>query len=181
MRTVSRHGYQFVFPDVTEQAGRGRPRPPLGGARRRRSAAAPADEPDPYEDPLSRLLVTEPVAAGEEGEAERREAAEALHALGTEEALRRLDQRPGHASARALLRDTRWDVPGAGLVPLLGAPGGPGRRAHPRAHAAARAPCAWPGAAGRARPRAARWPGWSGARSAASPWCWPRAPAPTPA
>jgi hypothetical protein len=68
--------------------------------------------------------VTEPVAAGEEGEEERREAAEALHALGTEEALRRLDQRPGHASARALLRDARWDVPGAGPVPLLGAPAG---------------------------------------------------------
>ena len=96
-----------------------------------------------YEAALARLLVTEPVAAGEEGEAERREAAEALHALGTEEALRRLDQRPGHASARALLRDTRWDVPGAGLVPLLGAPGGPVRGPDPRAHAAA--PCPAPG------------------------------------
>jgi len=55
---------------------------------------------------------------------ERREAAEALHALGTAEALRRLDRRPGHEAARALLRDARWDVPGAGPVPLLGAPAG---------------------------------------------------------
>ena len=118
VRTVSRHGYQFVFPDVAEGPDDGPLEAPVATAP---SAAAPAD---PYEAALSRLLVTEPVAAGEEGEAERREAAEALHALGTEEALRRLDQRPGHASARALLRDTRWDVAGAGLVPLLGAPAG---------------------------------------------------------
>ena len=119
VRTVSRHGYQFVFPDVTEGPDDGpleAPAPP--------AVPSVATESDPYETALARLLVTEPVAAGEEGEAERREAAEALHALGTEEALRRLDHRPGHASARALLRDARWDVPGAGLVPLLGAPGG---------------------------------------------------------
>lgn len=118
VRTVSRHGYQFVYSDVAEGPDDGpleAPEPAL---------AAAAAEADPFEAALARLLVTEPVAAGEEGEAERREAAEALHALGTEEALRRLDERPGHASARALLRDTRWDVPGAGLVPLLGAPAG---------------------------------------------------------
>jgi DNA-binding winged helix-turn-helix (wHTH) protein len=118
LRTVSRHGYQFVFPEVIEGSDDGpidAPAPTLPG---------PPPEPDPYEAALSRLLVTEPVAAGEEGDAERREAAEALHALGTGEALRRLDQRPGHASARALLRDARWDVPGAGPVPLLGAPAG---------------------------------------------------------
>jgi DNA-binding winged helix-turn-helix (wHTH) protein len=57
-------------------------------------------------------------------EEERREAAEALHSLGTAEALRRLDRRPGHEAARALLRDARWDVPGAGPVPLIGAQGG---------------------------------------------------------
>jgi DNA-binding winged helix-turn-helix (wHTH) protein len=118
VRTVSRHGYQFVFPDVSEGPDDG----PLESPALPVPSAAP--QPDPYEAALARLLVTEPVAAGEEGEAERREAAEALHALGTEEALRRLDQRPGHASARALLRDTRWDVRGAGLVPLLGAPAG---------------------------------------------------------
>ncbi len=53
---------------------------------------------------------------------ERREAAEQLHALGTGEALRRLDSEPGHAEARAILRDARWDVPGAGDVTLLDSP-----------------------------------------------------------
>ncbi|HET8648199.1 MAG TPA: hypothetical protein VFO85_22070, partial [Vicinamibacteria bacterium] len=50
---------------------------------------------------------------------------ETLHALGTAEALRRLDRRPGHERGRALLRDARWDVPGAGQVPLAGQPGWP--------------------------------------------------------
>ena len=119
IRTVSRHGYQFVFAEVSEEADDGRLDAPA-------SAAAPptAAELDPFESALARLLVTEPVAASEDGEAERREAAEALHALGTEETLRRLDARPGHEAARALLRDARWDVPGAGPVPLLGQPGG---------------------------------------------------------
>ena len=39
--------------------------------------------------------------------------ADSTLALGTEEALRRLDRRPGHARARALLRETRWDVAGS--------------------------------------------------------------------
>ena len=59
----------------------------------------------------------------EDAEVRRREAAETLHRLGTAEALGRLDRRRGHAVARAYLRDTRWDVPGAGPVPLLGHPG----------------------------------------------------------
>jgi hypothetical protein len=55
-------------------------------------------------------------------EEDQREAAELLHALGTAEALRRLGTRPHHAYARALLRDTRWDVAQAGAVPILGEP-----------------------------------------------------------
>lgn len=118
VRTVSRHGYQFVFADVVEEPDAG----PLEAAP---TVSPPsAGEPDPYEAALARLLVAEPVAASEDGDAQRREAAEALHALGTAEALRRLGQRPGHEFARALLRDARWDVPGAGPVPLLGQPGG---------------------------------------------------------
>jgi hypothetical protein len=54
----------------------------------------------------------------------RRDAAEALHQSSTAEALHRIDARPGHERARAYLRETRWDIPGAGAVPLLGAPGG---------------------------------------------------------
>ena len=81
---------------------------------------------DPFEPLLDRLLAgpsgvaQSPAGNGLE---DRREAAELLHGLGTAEALRRLGSRPRHAYARALLRDTRWDVPGAGPVPILGEPG----------------------------------------------------------
>lgn len=118
IRTVSRHGYQFVHPETFEEPDDGTPglEPALEPAPPR-----PSSWSDPFEELLSRLL------PGPEGhvrdEEERRESAEQLHALGTAEALRRLDRRPGHAQARALLRDTRWDVPAAGQVPLLGQPG----------------------------------------------------------
>jgi hypothetical protein len=62
------------------------------------------------------------VAADAAEEEDQREAAELLHGLGTAEALRRLDMRPGHALGRALLRDTRWDAARAGDVPLMGQP-----------------------------------------------------------
>jgi DNA-binding winged helix-turn-helix (wHTH) protein len=116
IRTVSRHGYRFVFDGVVEEADEDRGAlltPPA-------PAAPPAPRPasgDPFEDALEKLLRHEDAD-------DSREAAEALHALGTAEALRRLDRRPGHEAARALLRDARWDVPGAGPVPLIGAPGG---------------------------------------------------------
>jgi DNA-binding winged helix-turn-helix (wHTH) protein len=116
IRTVSRHGYQFVFPDVIEEqdedAAAVAATPPV---------ASPALDPAPmaFEPLLERL--SRPSSSANEDE-DRREAAELLHALGTSEALRRLGTRPGHASARALLRDARWDSPGAGPVPILGAP-----------------------------------------------------------
>jgi DNA-binding winged helix-turn-helix (wHTH) protein len=113
IRTVSRHGYQFAFDGVLQEADEDPPAtvraPPV--------AAPPPSAGDPIEHALARLL-------GEDDPEGRREAAEALHALGTAEALRRLDRRPGHEAARALLRDARWDVPGAGPVPFVGAPGG---------------------------------------------------------
>jgi len=115
IRTVSRHGYQFAFADVCEEADDG----PLAVEAhdvRERVGARP-EETDAFESALARLL------SGPDGET-RREAAETLHLLGTEEAIRRLDRRAGHAAARALLRDARWDVPGAGPVPLLAAAGG---------------------------------------------------------
>jgi DNA-binding winged helix-turn-helix (wHTH) protein len=112
IRTVSRHGYQFVYGAVTEEEDS----PALPGA-----AVEPAppsvDRNGAYEEALAELL-------GPGTLEERRGAAETLHGLGTSEALERLGTRPGHAGARALLRDARWDVPGAGKVPLLGAPGG---------------------------------------------------------
>ena len=114
IRTVSRHGYRFAFDGVVEEPeDDGPPTVSLG------VSAPPAAPPagDPFEHALERLL-------GDPDPEVRREAAEALHVLGTAETLRRLDRRPGHEAARALLRDARWDVPGAGPVPLLGQPGG---------------------------------------------------------
>jgi DNA-binding winged helix-turn-helix (wHTH) protein len=115
IRTVSRHGYRFVFADVLEEEDDG-----TAIATRTVAGTIPGDVPvDPYEPLLERL------AAGAHGQAadeDRREAAELLHALGTTEALKRLGTRPGHAAARALLRDARWDSPEAGDVPVLGAP-----------------------------------------------------------
>jgi DNA-binding winged helix-turn-helix (wHTH) protein len=116
IRTVSRHGYRFVFPDVTEEEDDGewlvtdRIAPP---------AEEPAAEPDPFEPLLERITRPAGTPADEE---DGREAAELLHALGTTEALRRLGTRAGHARARALLRDTRWDAAGAQPVPVRGAP-----------------------------------------------------------
>jgi DNA-binding winged helix-turn-helix (wHTH) protein len=117
IRTVSRHGYQFVFPDVAEVDDNGIDLPPAPAAEETAHAAqAPADAFEPL---LARL--TQPASGAADVE-DQREAAELLHALGTDEALRRLGTRPGHARARALLRDTRWDAPGPHPVPLVGAP-----------------------------------------------------------
>jgi DNA-binding winged helix-turn-helix (wHTH) protein len=119
VRTVPRHGYRFVFSDVVEEDDEGewqegepasavRTLPPEGVAA------------DPFE-PLLQRLTSTAVNPGEEED--QREAAELLHALGTYEALRRLGTRPNHAFARAMLRDTRWDIAEAGAVPILGEPG----------------------------------------------------------
>jgi DNA-binding winged helix-turn-helix (wHTH) protein len=117
IRTVSRHGYRFVFPNVIQEED-DEAWPP--------GMSAPTPEPivaeppvDPYESLLERITH---VPRNESEEEDRREAAELLHALGTAEALRRLGNRPGHATARALLRDARWESPQAQDVPVLGSP-----------------------------------------------------------
>jgi DNA-binding winged helix-turn-helix (wHTH) protein len=117
VRTVSRHGYRFVFPDVIEEDDeRGLPvaeaMPPVDAATVRPVA-------DPYEPLLERVTRVARSASEEE---DQREAAELLHALGTSVALQRLGTRPHHTIARALLRDTRWEVAEAGPVPILGQP-----------------------------------------------------------
>ena len=118
VRTVSRHGYQFVWADVVEEDDNGGPAAERCGANS--APAAPIDVvPEPFEPLLQRVTS---VAAGTNGEEEQREAAELLHALGTSDALRRLGTRPRHAYARALLRDTRWEAAEAGPVPILGEP-----------------------------------------------------------
>jgi DNA-binding winged helix-turn-helix (wHTH) protein len=129
IRTVSRHGYQFVHPGVVREADRdgggtaapaasSDPNPAATGSSEGPAGGAAADPFAPLLDRLLRLGRWQ--GASDE---ERRDAAEQLHALGTSEALARLDALPGHAEARAILRDARWDVPGAGEVPLSGGPG----------------------------------------------------------
>jgi DNA-binding winged helix-turn-helix (wHTH) protein len=125
IRTVSRHGYQFVALDVTEDKDDG----PLDAVVPQTAAAVetmpavPAQGEVPIDriDELLAKLLREGVFQNVSDE-ERREAAEELHVLGTERAIERLDERPGHAEARAILRDARWDVPGAGDVKLIGTP-----------------------------------------------------------
>jgi DNA-binding winged helix-turn-helix (wHTH) protein len=118
IRTVSRHGYRFVHPGVVVETGDTEAADAMGPI-----APAPSASPalpDSRDAAIEKLLSPDPSLTDDE----RREVAEMLHALGTREALERLDRLPGHEAARALLRDTRWDVPGAGPVPLLGQPGG---------------------------------------------------------
>jgi DNA-binding winged helix-turn-helix (wHTH) protein len=120
LRTVSRHGYQFVFRGVTEESDEGDW--PVAAARQAvEPVSTTADAvPDPFE-PLLRRITHAAVGAADLED--QREAAELLHSLGTAEALQRLGTRPRHGYARALLRDTRWDVSRAGGVPILGQPG----------------------------------------------------------
>jgi DNA-binding winged helix-turn-helix (wHTH) protein len=113
IRTISRHGYSFVFADVEEGdeeacADRASPRHRDQG----REEPGPAGDVDTL---MDRLFAADDPAVTLE---DRRDAAEQLHALGTDAALARLMARPGHADALALMRDSRWDVPGAGPVPL---------------------------------------------------------------
>lgn len=117
IRTVSRHGYQFVFePVLTEDDDA----PPERDRDAARTAVASPGGDQQFAALMARLLGSDPY--GDLSEDERREAAEQLHVLGTRAALERLDARRGHARARALLRDARWDVPSSGEVPLLAAP-----------------------------------------------------------
>ncbi|HXY41050.1 MAG TPA: winged helix-turn-helix domain-containing protein, partial [Vicinamibacteria bacterium] len=116
IRTVARHGYQFIAAGVSEDDDDG----PLPAAGTDGAAADPAQAPGSatsFETAVERLL-----APGQLETEDRREAAEQLHALGTAQALVAVEGRPGRAVARALLRETRWDVAGAGPVPILAGP-----------------------------------------------------------
>ncbi len=118
IRTVSRHGYRFVFGELEEE-DEGAAWPAGESSPGSGDDAGGGVASDPFE-PLLQRLVRAPGRAGEEED--RREAAELLHGLGTREALERLGTRPGHVFARAVLRDSRWDAPGAGDVPILRGP-----------------------------------------------------------
>lgn len=117
IRTVSRHGYQFVCPATEEEDAAAARLAALAPGDRLRSATTAGD--DPFAAPLARLL------APDSTDATRQEAAAELHLLGTAEALRRIDGQPGHARGWAYLRDSRWEVAEAGPVPLAAAPAGP--------------------------------------------------------
>ena len=123
IRTVQRHGYRFVYDDVVEEPDAGPPAPVQATtAEPVRVATAQPDANASFDQALETLLDDESDDA-EAADVRRRQAAETLHQLGTAEALDRLNRREGHAVARAYLRETRWDVPGAGPVPLFGHPG----------------------------------------------------------
>ena len=118
IRTVSRHGYSFVFKDVVEES-EDLPVPAIAPTP---SAPLPAPEAKADEiDGLIERLLSDADSATDE---DRRDAAEQLHMLGTATAIKRLSARPPSARGLALLRDTRWQVEGSGQVPLLGQPGG---------------------------------------------------------
>jgi DNA-binding winged helix-turn-helix (wHTH) protein len=113
IRTVSRHGYQFVGADVREEPDDGPM--PGDGPGEPHTRRPPADARDAL---LGRLLRQPPFGAATDEE--RRDAAEELHLLGTADVVDRLNGLAGQAEARAILRDARWAVPGAGDVPILG-------------------------------------------------------------
>ena len=97
IRTVPRHGYQFVWSALEEQADDG---PPAGPPPLRRRVprwnprASLRPEVDSLVDELLRLA-----AAGPASRDDARDVAERLHALGTAEAFARLATRPHHARA----------------------------------------------------------------------------------
>jgi DNA-binding winged helix-turn-helix (wHTH) protein len=113
IRTMSRHGYRFILDGVVEDDD-DQFWPWAAG-----SAPEPSATPSAIEPLLARLTIVPATALEEE---EQREAAERLHALGVSETLAHLGTRPGHAYARALLRDVRWDVPQHEPVPVFDGP-----------------------------------------------------------
>ena len=111
IRTVSRHGYQFVALDVVEEADEPAPA----------SRPVAATEAPPIEAATSDTVAAEVerlIASAATEDVEAREVAARLHAMGTEAAVAAVRARPGHARALAYLRDARWDDPRAGRVPL---------------------------------------------------------------
>jgi DNA-binding winged helix-turn-helix (wHTH) protein len=110
IRTVSRHGYQFVWAGVVEE---------LEGGPVTEAALPPSPATAESIDTLVDRLTA---AAGAGQSTDARDVAERLHALGTADAMARIVARPRHAAAVALMREARWNVPGSGRVPLLSDP-----------------------------------------------------------
>ncbi len=112
IRTVSRHGYQFVGTGVAEASDDDPLAVPVENGEDAR--ADPTDQA--LDDLIDRFAAAaQQVGAGEEAG----DLAERLHLLGTEAALARVKARPDHARLMAFLREARWNVPRAGHVPLF--------------------------------------------------------------
>jgi DNA-binding winged helix-turn-helix (wHTH) protein len=126
IRTVSRHGYSFVFTDVHEDEDDAAQPAVIGGGENSVGQPLPGAPQPSSEDQLAGLARR--LLAGTNADAppleDRRDLAQQLHVLGTRRAVEYLVGQPAHAEALALMRDTRWDVPGAGPVPLLTQPEG---------------------------------------------------------
>jgi DNA-binding winged helix-turn-helix (wHTH) protein len=114
IRTVARHGYQFVWAEVFEEADDGLVRHGAGPSAVAQAVPAPSEEIDSL---VERFIAA--AAAGVAGEEEARDLAERLHQFGTAQAMAHITSKSGHAAAVALMRDARWNVPNAGDVPLV--------------------------------------------------------------
>jgi len=101
IRTVSRHGYRFVFADVIEEV--------IDELR--------SDNGDALAHALGILRSAEPPSTEDE-ETALRDAAETVLRSSPGEDLSRFND-----VARALLRDARWDLPDVDRAPLVGPPG----------------------------------------------------------
>ena len=124
IRTVSRHGYQFVWAEVTEEDDdHGLAGAPRRGASRRLPAPAARLKPPSRPTRSSRCCSASPACPPARRtkriNARRRNC---CTRSARPKPSRAWPSRPGHARARALLRDARWDIAGAGDVPILGAP-----------------------------------------------------------
>jgi DNA-binding winged helix-turn-helix (wHTH) protein len=113
IRTISRHGYRFVFEKVVIEADTPE------------TAVAAAPPPASSGETLFESLIVR-LLADETPDDDRRDAAEGLLQYDVARVLSRLDGEHGHQRARAFLREARWTVPGGPDVPLLGEPGSVG-------------------------------------------------------
>jgi DNA-binding winged helix-turn-helix (wHTH) protein len=113
IRTVARHGYQFVWADVLEEADE----PGVRQEETPRVQPVPPQPPDTIDSLVERF-----VSVAASGDDEAGDLAERLHLFGTDAAMARITSKPGHAPAVALMREARWNVPGAGGVPLVSDP-----------------------------------------------------------
>ena len=130
IRTVSRHGYQFVFAEVREETDEGpgavdvapvppAPEPPSEPASPGEASTLGAEAAMPRSLATALARLRDPGTTDAERE-EQRDLAERLHGHGAEllSALRAMPSPNGHA--RALLRDARWDVMAPVEVPIAG-------------------------------------------------------------